>query len=258
MRKRSCLLGVLMMLLALGSVASAEFVYNGDMEIGGGEGILPDGWTHYNEGLYTTSTETPSGTGQSMYLFDNSGATYGDIVYQNIPSGFVAEEYYTFSLSYKGEAGLRVMLYYPGQGGAYADNFAATSEWTDISFNFAIIPQYTAGSLEIHMYTISPYTPLYIDNVSIVEMFLEGDANRDGVVSAGDYASVQSNFGNTGEVGILGDANLDGVVSAGDYASVQANFGAVKEGAASINLVPEPATMVLLSMGVVAMVRRRK
>ena len=52
-----------------------------------------------------------------------------------------------------------------------------------------------------------------------------GDANGDGVVSAGDYASVQANFGNTGEPFISGDANGDGVVSAGDYASVQANFG---------------------------------
>ncbi len=54
---------------------------------------------------------------------------------------------------------------------------------------------------------------------------LLGDANGDGVVSAGDYASVQANFGNTGEPGIPGDANWDGIVSAGDYASIQANFG---------------------------------
>ncbi len=54
---------------------------------------------------------------------------------------------------------------------------------------------------------------------------LAGDANRDSVVSAGDYASVQANFGSVGELGIPGDANGDGVVSAGDYASIQANFG---------------------------------
>jgi hypothetical protein len=56
---------------------------------------------------------------------------------------------------------------------------------------------------------------------------LIGDANYDGVVSAGDYAAVQANFGNTGPIGsvLFGDANRDGVVSAGDYATVQANFG---------------------------------
>ncbi len=87
------------------------------------------------------------------------------------------------------------------------------------------------------------------------QTLLEGDANRDGVVSAGDYASVQANFGSTGEAGIPGDANLDGVVSAGDYASVQANFGNVAPTAVP---VPEPATMALLSLGAAAMIRRRR
>jgi len=85
---------------------------------------------------------------------------------------------------------------------------------------------------------------------------LVGDANRDGQVSAGDYASVQANFGNTGAQNdplLFGDANLDGQVSAGDYASVQANFGNVL-GAA----VPEPGTMCILSLGIVALIKRRK
>ena len=63
----------------------------------------------------------------------------------------------------------------------------------------------------------------WIDYYTPQPSFMPGDANRDGVVSAGDYASVQANFGNTGEpgTGILGDANNDGLVSSGDYASIQ-------------------------------------
>ncbi len=85
--------------------------------------------------------------------------------------------------------------------------------------------------------------------------FLEGDANGDGVVSAGDYASVQANFGNTGSVGggLVGDANGDGVVSAGDYASVQANFG----NTAPASVVPEPTIISLLSLSIVGLLRRR-
>jgi hypothetical protein len=94
--------------------------------------------------------------------------------------------------------------------------------------------------------------PVY-DNV-IPDPLLSGDANRDGVVSASDYASVQANFGASGEAGIVGDANGDGVVSASDYASVQANFG----NTTSSLTVPEPATIFMLGFGIVAIVRRRK
>jgi T5SS/PEP-CTERM-associated repeat protein len=92
--------------------------------------------------------------------------------------------------------------------------------------------------------------------LAVTETFLlEGDANRDGVVSAGDYATVQSNFGNTGIAGILGDANGDGVVSAGDYASVQANFGQV---APAGNQVPEPTAVSLLIGGTIAICRFKR
>ena len=86
---------------------------------------------------------------------------------------------------------------------------------------------------------------------------LEGDANRDGVVSADDYASVQGNFGNTGVIGILGDANCDGSVSADDYASVLANFGATT-GMGGETPVPEPTALSLLVIGGFAMLRRRR
>ena len=79
-----------------------------------------------------------------------------------------------------------------------------------------------------------------------------GDANNDTLVSADDYASVQGAFGNTGAIGIPGDANCDGLVSADDYASVQGNFGATYGGAP----IPEPATIGLLAIGGLAMLRR--
>ena len=86
--------------------------------------------------------------------------------------------------------------------------------------------------------------------------FLLGDANGDGVVSAGDYSAVQANFGNTGTTGggLLGDANGDGVVSAGDYATVQANFGNM----AGTVTIPEPATILLVAFGIAELIRRRR
>jgi hypothetical protein len=127
---------------------------------------------------------------------------------------------------------------------------------------------YPANLFQIDNHIDTNYFPGTMDEVAIfnyakdasefttlLTALLEGDANRDGVVSAGDYASVQSNFGHTGDRGIPGDANGDGVVSAGDYASVQANFGSV---APSLTPVPEPASMCILSLGLVALIKRRK
>ena len=84
---------------------------------------------------------------------------------------------------------------------------------------------------------------------------LVGDANRDGVVSAGDYSTVQGNFGFIGIPGLLGDANGDGIVSAGDYASVQANFGNI---ATPLATAPEPVTLSLLVWGGLVFVRRKR
>ncbi len=97
----------------------------------------------------------------------------------------------------------------------------------------------------------------YMDNVEIVTQPMPGDSNRDGIVSAGDYASIQSHFGDTGLPGLVGDANCDGVVSAADYASVQANYGTVEGG--SVVTTPEPATISLIVIGsATALIRRRK
>ena len=92
-----------------------------------------------------------------------------------------------------------------------------------------------------------------IDNlyVTLASVIISGDANRDGLVSAGDYASVQANFGNIGNPGIPGDANLDGVVSAGDYASVQGEIYA------PVLPTPEPATLSLLALGGLVFFKKR-
>ena len=98
---------------------------------------------------------------------------------------------------------------------------------------------------------LAGYTMLKV----LEQALLEGDADYDGVVSAGDYSSVQGNFGSVGIPGIPGDANGDGVVSAGDYSSVQANFGNV---APPLTAVPEPASLSLVALTGILLLRKRR
>ncbi|HDY64742.1 MAG TPA: PEP-CTERM sorting domain-containing protein, partial [Phycisphaerae bacterium] len=102
----------------------------------------------------------------------------------------------------------------------------------------------TFSQYEVHVY-------------ELMTMLL-GDANGDGVVSADDYGSVQGNFGGVGVPGLPGDANGTGQVSADDYASVQANFGNTRGMGMGSVPVPEPTTIGLLGMSLVAIFRKRK
>ena len=65
---------------------------------------------------------------------------------------------------------------------------------------------------------------------------------------------MQLNFGDIGDPGLPGDANGDGVVSADDYGSVQLHFGDM----AGMGTIPEPATLSLLAIGAVAVIRRKR
>ena len=93
-----------------------------------------------------------------------------------------------------------------------------------------------------------------LNAVAIPEPAMPGDANHDGLVSADDYGSVQVHYGDTGAVGILGDADWDGVVSGDDYAIIQQVFNG--GGGWVVYGVPEPATLTLLLVGGLVMLRR--
>ncbi len=92
---------------------------------------------------------------------------------------------------------------------------------------------------------------------------LVGDADRDDSVTGLDYLEVQQKFGNVGlpnDPLNFGDADNDGSVTGLDYLSVQQNFGKTRPpfGSASASAVPEPSTMVMLLMGLIAVGLRRR
>lgn len=80
---------------------------------------------------------------------------------------------------------------------------------------------------------------------------LVGDYNDDGAVDAADYAMWRDNIGQPGTVLNNRDSENMGVVSEDDFASWREHFGDVLgSGAGSASAVPEPASWLMLLLGV--------
>ena len=82
---------------------------------------------------------------------------------------------------------------------------------------------------------------------------MRGDFNLDGFVNATDLAIMKPNFGLSGMLYSDGNANCDVVINGTDLAVLSGNIGF----AAPTGAIPEPLTIGLLSIGGVALLRRR-
>jgi peptidyl-prolyl cis-trans isomerase A (cyclophilin A) len=138
-----------------------------------------------------------------------------------------------------------------GNGMDVVELLAAQQVWSASSLNPAF------SDLPLINYQEEPEWEDNLEMVYTVTVVIQGDADGDGVVSAGDYAAVQANFGATGDVGILGDTNFDGVVDDEDYAVVNANFGNTNA-TPEPTLLPEPAMMTLMCIGAAALLKRKR
>jgi hypothetical protein len=83
---------------------------------------------------------------------------------------------------------------------------------------------------------------------------LHGDSDEDQDVDIDDYDNLAYGWGTTGLMTgyNIGEFNADGVVDLDDYDILAFNWGGTYPG------IPEPVTLTLLSLGGVALLRRRK
>ena len=82
-----------------------------------------------------------------------------------------------------------------------------------------------------------------------VQTYCLGDANGDGFVTFQDYIVLELNFGKSGSTWAMGDFNGDGVTNFKDYIILETNFG---------KSVPEPASVSLLLLSGVSLLRRKR
>ena len=88
--------------------------------------------------------------------------------------------------------------------------------------------------------------------VEVIMGILRGDFNGDGLVNGTDLSIMSGSFGS--DVGYAaGNANCDDVVNGTDLSIMSSNFGLLPTAA-----VPEPATMSLVALASLAMLRRKR
>ena len=104
--------------------------------------------------------------------------------------------------------------------------------------------------LKIFVFTL-PGAAKFFDSVG-----LPGDYNHNGVVDAADYVVWRNTLGQTVTTGTGADGNGNGVIDSNDYAFWRGHFGMTAgsgSSAATSAAVPEPATLVMLIVGIVLM-----
>jgi GH35 family endo-1,4-beta-xylanase len=96
------------------------------------------------------------------------------------------------------------------------------------------------------------------DSSTLIRYTLAGDANLDGAVNALDFNALAANYAGAAGIWRLGDFNYDASINSLDFDSLAINFNqslAVPSGALGM-LIPEPATMLIASLWLIAQRRR--
>lgn len=113
------------------------------------------------------------------------------------------------------------------------------------------------GSFLVHY---GPGSAFNQNQVILTAFELAGDYNGNGIVDAADYSVWRDTFGLTGS-GLAADGNGNGAIDVDDYGIWKSNFGHTAGSGSGANAnaaVPEPATFVMLVVGMLGMLCDRR
>jgi len=137
-----------------------------------------------------------------------------------------------------------------GFGGA---DYYYLVEWDSLPAAASYSVTYSPGETSSSQYSAR------VDTLTVAPpVTLAGDVNNDGIVNGQDIALVASDWLHAGD-NLAADANKDGIVNGQDIALIASNWlHASGDASGQAAAVPEPSTFVLLGLGLLAVVARRR
>ena len=132
-----------------------------------------------------------------------------------------------------------------------AHNLGIFSSTLPASEGLAVIDNAAAG--------LSTFGGMPVDSSSIlVGPEILGDANADGIVNVADFDVMAGHFNQSGQSWLTGDFNGDGIVNGLDFDLLASHYGQTLPPPAPPlgTLVPEPASLMLLPIGLGALAHR--
>ena len=146
----------------------------------------------------------------------------------------------------------RVRLNVDFSGGTYDEG------WSAVLFGGTYASSYSGDFAEVTTTGLADGLTALFDvgtmTLTVGVAVLEGDANGDGAVDAADYVWLKSHFGLSGAA--AEGADLDGLGTV-DFADLQILMDALNP-APEAPTAPEPATLGLLAIGALAVIRGRR
>jgi len=153
--------------------------------------------------------------------------------------------------------------YRPNQGDAFT---LITS--TGISGNFSSLTSNLVGQLLLDPNNpAGGYWPIFrgaavgSNYVVTFQGAMAGDATGDNKVDSGDFGAIARNWEQSGKTWYDGDFNGDGTVDGTDFGMLARNWGltGLAPSAAPLDApIPEPATLVMLALSGLSLIRRRR